>query len=227
MKQAKKMSTETLVLGAVLTALVAVLQFMGAFIRLGPFSISLVLIPIVIGAATCGVTVGTWLGFVFGVSVLASGDANLFFSVNAIGTVLTVLVKGAGCGFLSGLAYKGVKALSDRHSKRAVERIKKENGLCFDCEKGVYNYISRNNKYVAVLAAAIVCPLANTGIFLLGCGIFFMDTIREWAFAAMLGDNVVQYVIFVLVGGNFLFEIGTNVILSPVVVKLLSLKDKR
>ena len=48
----KKMSTQTLVLGAVMTALVALLQYMGAFIKLGPFSITLVLIPIVIGAAT-------------------------------------------------------------------------------------------------------------------------------------------------------------------------------
>ena len=53
-----KMSTQTMVLGAVLTALVVILQLMGGFIRLGMFQISLVLLPIVIGAATCGIGVG-------------------------------------------------------------------------------------------------------------------------------------------------------------------------
>ena len=50
----KKTSIEKLVISGVLTALVVVLQVMGQFIRFGPFAISLVLIPIVIGAAVCG-----------------------------------------------------------------------------------------------------------------------------------------------------------------------------
>ena len=41
MKKEGKVSTKTLVLAAILTALVTVLQFMGAFIRFGPFSISM------------------------------------------------------------------------------------------------------------------------------------------------------------------------------------------
>ena len=82
MNTTNKMSTKNLVLGAILTALVILLQFMGSFIKLGPFSISLVLIPIVIGAATCGTGVGAWLGFVFGIVVLISGDAAAFLAVN-------------------------------------------------------------------------------------------------------------------------------------------------
>jgi thiamine transporter ThiT len=53
MTNSRRESTKKLVLGAVLTALVIVLQLLGAFIRFGPFSISLVLVPIVIGAALC------------------------------------------------------------------------------------------------------------------------------------------------------------------------------
>ena len=52
-----------MVLAAILTAIVIVLQFLGAFIKLGPFSVSAVLVPIVIGAATCGVGIGAWLFF--------------------------------------------------------------------------------------------------------------------------------------------------------------------
>lgn len=191
------MSTKTLVLAAILTALVIILQFLGAFIRFGPFSISLVLIPIVIGAATCGVGISTWLGFVFGLIVLLSGDAAAFLVVNVAGTVLTVLAKGLAAGFLAGLAYKGVSTL-----------------------------LRGKGRFVAVLAAAVVCPLANTGVFLLGCLLFFLDTIAQWAAAANLGGDIAHYMIFVLVGANFLFELGFNIVLSPIVVRIVQARKK-
>lgn len=187
--QNKRMDTRTMVLSAIMTALVIILQFMGAFVRFGPFSISLVLIPIVIGAAECGMFAGAWLGFVFGVVVLASGDAAAFLAVNPIGTVITVLVKGAACGYAAAV---------------------------------VYRYVSRYNRYAGVAMAAIVCPVVNTGIFLLGCLVFFMDTISAGA-----GDTQIwYYMIFVLVGGNFLFELGSNILLSPVIVRLLNIRNK-
>lgn len=189
--QKKQMSTETLVMGAVLTALVILLQFMGAFIKLGPFSISLVLVPIVIGAATCGKTIGAWLGFVFGIVVLASGDAAAFLAANVPGTIITVLLKGAGCGFLSGITYK---------------------------------VIEKYNRYLAVAVAAVVCPLVNTGIFLLGCFVFFFDTVAMWAAGAGLGGGTVHYMIFGLVGINFLVELAINIIISPIIVRLLNIR---
>ncbi len=187
--QKKHMSTEKLVIGAVLTALVIVLQFMGSFVRLGPFQISLVLIPIVIGAAKCGTLIGGWLGFVFGLVVLLNGDAAPFLAVNAAGTILTVLLKGTACGLAAGVAYR---------------------------------FFAKVNKTFAVAVAAIVCPLVNTGIFLLGCALFFMGTIREWAGS----ETVAHYIIFGLVGGNFLVELASNLVLSPIVVRLLNLREK-
>ena len=50
----KKFETKKMVLSAVFTAIVLVLQMLGSFVKFGPFSISLVLVPIVIGAAVCG-----------------------------------------------------------------------------------------------------------------------------------------------------------------------------
>jgi hypothetical protein len=220
------MSTETLVLTAVLTALVIILQFMGAFIKLGPFSISLVLIPIVIGAATCGIGASTWLGLVFGTVVLASGDASAFLAIDIAGTVITVLLKGMACGALAGIAYKALFMLLGKRSERQIAKIKAESGLCEACEPGVFSFISRNNRYVAVLVAAIVCPLVNTGVFLLGCTVFFMDTVTAWAEAAGVGGDVAYYMFFVLVGGNFLFELGMNIILSPIIVRILRIRKK-
>ena len=185
--QKQRTATETLVLGAVLTALVIILQCMGQFIRFGMFSISLVLLPIVVGAATCGPKISTWLGFVFGVVVLFT-DAAAFLAISVFGTVVTVLVKGVACGLIAGLVY----------------------GLFAD-----------KNRYLAVCAAAIVCPIVNTGVFLLGCLVFFFETIQSWGMSAGFG-SAFEYMILGLVGGNFLFELITNMVLSPAVVRILN-----
>ena len=192
--QAKKqMSTKTLALGAILTALVIILQLMGSFIRFGMFSVSLVLIPIVVGAALCGKFIGAWLGLIFGVTVLLSGDAAAFLAVNVPGTIITVLLKGTLCGLCSGL---------------------------------VYELLAKKNVYIAIFAAAIVCPLVNTGVFLLGCVLFFMGIVSEWAAGLGYGEDVVKYMFLGLAGGNFLFELGFNLVLSPVIVRLLSITKK-
>lgn len=222
MKQTKKIDTRDLVLAAILTALVVVLQFLGAFIKIGTFSISAVLIPIVIGAATCGIAVGAWLGFVFGVVVLLSGDAALFLAVNVPGTIITVLLKGTLCGLVAGIAYKYVLVYMDKYCQRKVENLKKKGSLCGNCCPAMLKYFSRNNKFVATITAAIVCPVVNTGIFLLGCVVFFLPTITSWAG----GQNVAQYLLIGFVGVNFLIEMGVNIVLSPVIVRLLNIRKK-
>ena len=189
----KRMSTETLVLAAVMTSLVIILQFMGAFVRLGPFQCSLVLMPIVVGAALCGPKISAWLGFVFGMVVLLNGDATAFLTVNAMGTVITVLAKGTLCGLCAGL---------------------------------VYNLLEKKNVYLAVLCAAIICPIVNTGVFLVGCFLFFFETIEAWGLAAGFG-SAIEYMFLGLAGANFLFELITNIILCPVIVRLLNLRKKK
>ena len=87
------------------TAIVVVLQFLGSFIKFGPFSITLVLAPIVIGAALYGIGAGAYLGLVFGATVLISGDAAAFLTINPIGTVIIVLLKGMLAGLAAGLIY--------------------------------------------------------------------------------------------------------------------------
>ncbi len=187
-----KNNTKKVVMLGVLTAIVIVLQFLGSFIKFGPFSISLVLIPIVVGAALLGVGAGAWLGFVFGVIVLLSGDATAFFTVNAVGTVLTVLVKGTLCGTFAGL---------------------------------VYRLIEKKNKYVGTVCAAITAPVVNTGIFLLGCVLFFLPTVRQWGVDAGF-ESVGKFMIIGFVGFNFLFELLVNMVLSPVIVRIINIGKK-
>lgn len=185
--------TRTMVLGAVMTALVVVFQLLATFTAIfGPFSTAIALIPIVIGAAICGTAMGGWLGFVFGVVVLASGGANLFLAFDVFGTFATVLVKGIACGLAAGLAYK---------------------------------LFAKINRYVAVFAAALVCPVVNTGVFMLGSVLFFLDSVSE--IAAAIGSTGTGIGVFwAMAMGNFIFEVGMNLVLSPVIVRLLDLRKK-
>ncbi len=175
------------------TAIVVVLQLVGSGIRLGPFSVSLVLVPIVVGAAMYGVGAGAWLGGVFGFAVLASGDAAAFWAVSVGGTAVTVMVKGVAAGLAAALVY------------RALEKW---------------------NLTAAVVAAAVLCPVVNTGIFLLGCRLFFMDTLALWASQLGFGSDVGRYMIFGLVGGNFIAELIMDAVLAPAVVRLIRVGKK-
>lgn len=189
----RKTNTKNVVGIGLFTAIVIVLQLISMALRFGTFSITLVLIPVVVGAALYGVGAGVWLGLVFGFAVLISGDAASFMVVHPLGTVLTVLCKGAAAGLVSGAAYK---------------------------------LLERKSVTLAVAVAGALCPIANTGVFLLGCKLFFMPTITQWA-AALGFESVGAYIVGGLVGINFIIEFVINVVLNPAVVRLISLGKKK
>lgn len=187
----KKFDTKKLVGIGLLTAIVVVLQLISLGMRFGMFSITFVLIPIVVGSALYGWKAGAWLGFVFGVVVVLT-DAGAFLAVDVIGTIITCLLKGALAGTAAGLIYKALHKKSDT---------------------------------LAVIMAAIATPIVNTGVFLLGCCIFFMDTVSEWA-AGMGYESVGTYMILGLVGINFVIEFVINLVLNPVIVRLIRIGKK-
>lgn len=102
----KKTNVSKMVGIALLIAIVVVLQLLGQFIKFGPVSISLVLMPIVVGAAVYGPGAGAILGLAFSVVVLLQPDTAFFYGMSVIGTVVTVLVKGVLCGWLAGITYR-------------------------------------------------------------------------------------------------------------------------
>lgn len=188
----KKVNTKTLAGLGLMTAIVIVLQLVGGAIRFGTFSISLVLLPIVVGAALYGAGAGAWLGFIFGAAVLFSGDAAAFLAVNAPGAVILCLAKGTLAGLCAGLVYK----LAEKKSK-----------------------------ILGTALAAVTAPVVNTGIFLLGCWAFFLDTVKGWAAAAGV-ENVGMYMLVGFVGINFVIELAVNVLLCPVVIRVVDAGKK-
>lgn len=187
------MSTETLVMLSLLTALVALLSYMGGFIKIGGLaSISLTLIPVVLGAALYGPYAGAWLGAVSGVVFFMTADAVFWFGLSIGGTVITVLIKGACAGLAAGYVYK---------------------------------LLESKNKYLAIMAAAVAAPVVNTGIFIIGCLIFFIGAVRDMAAGAGMG--VGGFLIVGFVGLNFVFELIVNIAVAPALSRLLDIAKKK
>lgn len=185
--------TKKLVLTALLTSIVALLSYFGGFIKIGGFaSISLTLIPVVLGAALCGPWVGTLLGFVSGLFFLFNpADSSFWINISPLGTIFTVLLKGSACGLFAGLSYKLLKRL---------------------------------NKYFAVIFSAIICPIVNTGIFLIGCRLFFWDTVVSGAQGE--GKSVIAYLLVAYVGLNFVLELIVNIVVSPAILRIINIREK-
>ncbi|HBE15456.1 MAG TPA: ECF transporter S component [Ruminococcaceae bacterium] len=179
----------------ILTAIIIVLQVFTTFVRFGPFSITLALIPIVVGAAMYGKGAGAYLGAVFSVVVvimcITGGDVGgaMVWAANPFMCVIMCMLKGTVAGFLAGW---------------------------------MYELIAPKNQLLGVIIAALVSPIANTGIFIIGMLLFFKDTLAAWAG----GSDLLTYIIMGLTGVNFLVELGVNLILSPIVVKIIEAVKK-
>lgn len=181
---------------ALLMAMVVVLQFVGGMLPpVGGFSISLVLIPIVLGGAMFGWKVGALLGATFGVVVAincvtgADVGGAIVFQANPILCILVVLGKGILAGAASAFVFK---------------------------------WIAPKNVHVAMLLAAIVCPVVNTGTFIACMMLFFREVLAAWAG----GSNIVAYILSGLVLANFVPELIINVVFSPVGVRIKDIVSK-
>ena len=190
-----------MVMLAMLVALVVVLQLLSAMIPPigGTVSITLTLVPVVVGAILFGVRGGAILGYSFGLIVLINCitaldfGGNILWNVNPPFTVLICFGKGIAAGVVPALLYR--------------------------LFKGKSHTVKNGRKYVAALIAAISAPIVNTGLFVCGMLLFFQDTLYAWAG----GTDVMTYVLLGLAGLNFLVEFLLNIILAPAIVRIVEM----
>lgn len=184
---------------AVFTAIIVVLTLVCTFVKFGPVSITLALAPIIIGAAVYGAGAGAYLGFVFSVVVLITGlfgwDGGFMMSLMSISPL----------GLFVTVLVKGTAAGF-------------VSGL-------VYKLIADKNEHAAVLTAGIVCPVVNTGIFVLCMLGFFFDTLS--GMAAQNGQNILVFIILGLAGINFIVELLVNIALSSGITHIIKSQKHR
>lgn len=181
---------------ALFTAVIVVLQLVATFIHFGPFSITLALAPIIIGAALYGAGAGAYLGGVFGVVVLLAcilgweAGGAMLWNAQPFLTAALCIGKGALAGLAAG---------------------------------AIYRVLSKWSSTAATMAAAVVSPVVNTGIFLLALYFPFHSFLVAWASGE--GADVATYVLTILVGFNFLLEMAVNLVLSSVIVRVIKARQ--
>ncbi len=165
----------------ILTAIIIVLQIVTTFFPTKPFAITLALIPIIIGAAFYGAGAGAYLGGVFSV------------------VVILMCVFGADVG--------GAMIWNASPFLCILVCMLKGVGAGFFAGI-VYRALSKKSSVLGAVAAGIVSPVVNTGIFLAGLFLFFKPVLEEWAG----GTDIVYYALITMTGINFLVELGVNII---------------
>ena len=173
----------------IFAALVILLQFLSAFVKIGNFPLTLTLIPIVLGAVLYGPKVGAVLGGVFGAVVVVCcftgidpGGAVLV-QASPVLTSAVCMAKGILAGVLPGLTFK---------------------------------LFQNKNKYAGTIVSAIVAPIGNTGLFLLCMLVFFKDILVSWAggsdtvyyiFTGLTGWNFVIEMVINIVAAPLLYRV--------------------
>ena len=198
MRKTQRQRTLELVQLAVLVALVFVLQILSALIPPigGTVSITLTLIPVVVGAILFGKKGGAILGFSFGLIVMINCitgldvGGNILWNANPIMTALLCLVKGTLAGFVPAAVYS------------AITKKKVISG--------------------STMLAALLAPVVNTSIFVVGMLLFFRETLTAWAG----GESIVVYILISLAGINFLIEFAINMLLTPAIIRITNVVKK-
>ena len=182
---------------AVLVALVAVLQITGTGVNITGTPISLVLIPIVLGAMLLGPAAGALLGLEFGIIVYVAGfvgvDGFTFILVqdHPIYTALICIGKGVLAGFGAGV---------------------------------VYRLVAAKNKIVAVFAASAATPIINTALFILGA-LGMQNTLSSNFLGE--GQTVIYFLVVVCAGVNFLLELLLNLLVAPALARVTDVFNRR
>ena len=181
---------------ATLTALVVGLQFLSNYVSFGSISITLALIPIAMGAILYGPLAGLFLGAVMGAIVIAAPSTQaVFMPVNPAATIILCLLKTAIAGLVSGLLFKLFAFIAKKQNDVKKKKILFAAG---------------------VIVAALVVPVINTGLFIVGASIFFMD---------LFGNFIT--IIDAVITTNFLVEFLVSAILSPALVTLIKVLTRQ
>ncbi len=192
----KKFSTKQFVELALLVAIVLLMTFTPVgYIKTFGLEITLIVVPVTVGAVTLGPAAGAILGAVFGItSFIRCFGMNAFgavlLGINPIATFIVCVVSRVLMGWLTGLIYQGLKKI------RPVQKA-------------------------SVVIANVIGPLLNTFFFMSTLVIFFYQTEYIQGIAASLGAaNPLAFVI-AFVGINGLVEAIVCFIAGSAVSKAL------
>lgn len=199
----KKLSnTVYLVSLAMLAAIIIMLTFTGlGYIPLGVgFTISILTLPVTIGAVVLGPMAGAILGLVFGITsfltCILGMDAlgALLLTISPLKLLIMCIVPRVITGLLCGYIFKGLQKID-------------------------------KTKIISFAVSSLACPLMNTLFFLSTLWLFFGNDPAVTQYTN--GSTSIFVIIFALGGINAIIEAAAGLILGTAITKSLSSAIKR
>lgn len=195
----KSKKIEKLVGVGVLSAIVIILQLLSTFgIHIGVVPITLVLVPIAIGAILYGPLAGAFLGGVFGIVVIIMTLVGLdpvamtMMQFNMVAAVSTIMLKGIFAGLICGLIYK----------------------MFYKMKRGK----------IGAIVGTFLCPVINTSIYMF-MSVFVFRELMEKNFNTK-GVISIFLALFGVILVNFISEIVVTVVLTPIVLHIIKIAIK-
>ena len=185
---------------AIFVAIIILMSFTPlGYLKIFAVDITLIVIPVAVGAIVLGPTAGAILGFVFGMTsfVLSFSSAlgAMMLDINPIFRVITCIVPRVMCGWLTGIVYLGMK-------------------------KG------KKLSKLSVPVTNLICPIFNTVFFMSALVLFYYNTPAVQQLAESLKVyNPLAFVI-VFVGANAVIEAVACFIIGTALTKAIQIAFK-
>ena len=200
MNTTKNQSTFRLVQLALFTAIILLMAFTPlGYIKTPGLEITLLVVPVTVGAILFGPVSGAILGGVFGLTSFIqcfgmSPFGAVLLNINPVGTFIVTVITRILMGWLTGLAFQGFR------------KWKATKGISFEDP---------------------ILPGLNTLLFMSAMMLFFYNTEYIQGFAQSLGTGNVFAFVIAFVGINGLIEAAVCFVLGTAISKAVDLFSRR
>lgn len=161
------------------------------------------------------------------IPVLSVTTVKLILPVVVIGAALSGPILAVWLAFVSELItfFSGEAAMFIEWNAFGTFATLVVKGVSYALAAGfVYKLMSKKHPSGAVFCSAMVAPIVNTAVFLIGCRLFIWPSLVAMAGANGVGMGML---LFGMAGMNFIIEFVLNVILCPSILRIIDIaKDK-
>lgn len=190
----KFFSARNVAILGILIALVIVLQLFASAIPMFGITLNFSLIPIAIAGILLGAFGGAIVGFACGLVV--------FISMAVLGGEVFTATLFQAHPIILTIICIGKTTFAGLVS-----------GL-------IFKFISKKSVFVAVCVSAVILPIINTGIYMLGI-VLMKDTTATFLGMAQSSAGVVFTTVFAIIWLNFVLEMAVNLIFIPMIHRVI------
>ena len=89
----------------------------------------------------------------------------------------------------------------------------------------VFKWVSKKNSFLAVVISAVIIPIVNTGIYMLGM-VIMQDAVAAFLSLNSWSAGIVFTVVFGMIWLNFVLEMAINLIFIPMIHRVIKVVQK-